>query len=56
MRKTKFYEVFWFDLDIRDFRTEVIETTSLKAAQQYGREVERDSDHLKFRWAQGKQD
>ena len=50
--RTKFYEVVFFSLTTRDFRTEIIERTSLQAAKEYGKERERNSDELRFRWVE----
>jgi hypothetical protein len=48
-RTTKSFDVWFMDIEKRDFHIETIERFSLKAAREYGKQRERKCDYLKFR-------
>lgn len=47
--KVKSFDVWFMDLEKRDFHVETVERSSLKAAKEYGKQRERQCDYLRFR-------
>lgn len=50
--RARTFEIWLWNTETRDFQVETVKLPSLKAAREYGKERERDTDYLKFRDAE----